>query len=170
MPGAKEEERKWSPLRKRAERREKREGMVPQRVGTVGSGSDGAHVRSGHDFQRCSETSSSRLNPSLAKRQEGGGWQGRRHSIQLCSRQRELQRWQISKDRQTQTTAGREAARHRKRHEAVSIVPQRPRVVPPSQRGFADGLHQRVRPARHSVAAPRSAAIPSDRNEIIACQ
>ena len=41
VPGAKEEERKWSPLRKRAERREKREGMVPQRVGTVGSGSDG---------------------------------------------------------------------------------------------------------------------------------
>ena len=140
MPGAKDEERKWSPLRKKAERRKKREEMVPQRVGTVGSGSDGAHVRSGHDFQRSSETSSARLNPSLAKRQEGGGWQGRRHSIQLCSRQRELQRWQRSKDRQTQTTAGREAARHRKRHEAVSIVPQRPRVVPPSRRGFADGL------------------------------
>ena len=127
MPGAKEEERKWSPLRKRAERREKREGMVPQRVGTVGSGSDGAHVRSGHDFQRCSETSSSRLNPSLAKRQEGGGWQGRRHSIQLCSRQRELQRWQRSKDRQTQTTAGREAARHRKRHEEGRV--QRPGLI-----------------------------------------
>jgi len=140
VPGAKEEERKWSPLRKKAERRKKREEMVPQRVGTVGSGSDGAHVRSGHDFQRSSETSSSRLNPSLTKRHEGGGWQGRRHSIQLCSRQRELQRWQRSKDRQTQTTAGREAARHRQRHEAVSIVPQRPRVVPPSRRGFADGL------------------------------
>ena len=116
-------------------------------------------------------------------------WRETTGSIQLCSRQREPQRWQRSKDRQTQTTAGREAARHRKRHEAVSIVPQRPRVVPPSRRGFADGLHQRVRPARHSVAAPcsaglhqrvrparhsvaapRSAAIPSDRNEIIACQ
>ena len=60
-------------------------------------------------------------------------WRETTGSIQLCSRQREPQRWQRSKDRQTQTTAGREAARHRQRHEEGRV--ERPRPSEQAQDG-----------------------------------